>query len=326
MAPYYPIAEYYRKKFGEKVYKLPVSIVDTCPNREGFRDMKQCVFCDEWGSFAYQETMAKPLAQQLESHRERISKKHGNAKFLVYFQAYTTTFAKINYLRECIDEVLKYDFVVGVVIGTRPDCISKSLIEMWQEYSLKTYVAIEFGVQSFFDERLKWLERGHSSVSIYRAIKNIRKILPQGMGVDIGLHLMFGLPGENIEEIIETAKIINQLPVDSVKLHNLHVLRNTPLEKSFVEGHFKPIELEEYTLKVAEFLRHLSPQISVHRLSAVASRWDELVAPEWTKFHLKTYQHIVGFMNQAGYHQGQKYLQVPIESRLRPSLPQDSFL
>ena len=283
-------------------------------SREGLKGMKQCIFCDEWGSFAYQDTMTRSLAFQIENHREKLSKKHGNSKFLVYFQAYTSTFAKISYLRECFDEVLKYDFVKGIIIGTRPDCISKSLIEMWHEYSLKTYLAVEFGVQSFFDERLKWLERGHPALSIYRAIENIRKV----SDFDLGVHLMFGLPGESLAEIIESAKIINRLPINSVKLHNLHVLKSTPLEQLYLKGEFKPIELEEYTLKVAEFLRYLSPSVAVHRLSAVASRWDELLAPEWTKYHLKTYQHIVEFMNREGFQQGQKYHLNSRESHLKP--------
>ncbi len=303
--PYYPISRHYRELFGEKIQKIPVSIVDTCPNREGLRGMTTCIFCDEWGSAAYNETQKDPLETQIEIHREKLANKHRANSYLVYFQAYTNTFAKLEYIRQSFEKALKYDFVKGIVVGTRPDCISKSLLDLWSEYSQKTYLSVELGVQTFSDSGLKFLKRGHTLEHVFRAVELIKRIPT----VNLGIHLMFGLPDEGLEQIINEAQWSNRLEVDNVKLHNLHVLKNTPLETLYREGKFSPIELQDYAKKVGVFLQHLNPDTAIHRLGAVASRWDELVSPDWAKYHLKTHQFILNYLQENQIHQGQLYRQ-----------------
>lgn len=299
--PYYTIGEHYSNRFGEKVYKIPVSVVDDCPNRRGLKGMQTCVFCDVWGSAARSESQTMELRQQIETYRDHIAKKFKAKSFLVYFQAYTNTFTKLSGLRTNFETALSYDFVKGFVVGTRPDCLSKGVLDLWQEYHQRSFVAVELGVQSFFDDQLQFLRRGHTAQQSLEAIHKIATTT----NVDLGIHLIFGNPGETDEQILQTAEIVNQLPITNVKLHNLHVLKNTPLEELYQRGEFTPIDRETYAHRVKLFLQHLSPHIALHRLAAFASRWEELVAPRWTSDKMGTHQFIIDFLREQKAHQSQ---------------------
>lgn len=301
--PYYPISQFYKNKFGGKVYKVPVSVVETCPNREGLKGMKTCTFCDVWGSAAYPEVKEQSLSEQILHNKNRIAHRMNVKKFLIYFQAYTNTFLKMMRLKNFFDEALKEDDVFGIIVGTRPDCISLSVLDLWKTYSQKTFLSVELGAQSFDNAQLKWMRRGHTKEQSLRAVSKISKHCPQ---VDLGIHLMFGLHGENDKDIIEAAKICSDLPIHNVKLHNLHVLKNTPLETLYYKKEFSPIGREEYTKKVILFLQHLRKDIAVHRLSAVSSRHDELVAPRWASSKMESYQFILDQLRKTGSYQGQK--------------------
>jgi radical SAM protein (TIGR01212 family) len=303
-SPYFPISLFYQNKFGEKVWKIPVSTATTCPNREGIRGMKVCNFCDEWGSAAFPEEREKGLSVQIETIRDRLQKRYNANKFLVYFQAYTNTFAKTQTLRQQLEVALKYKEVVGIVIGTRPDCISDAVLELWQEYSQRTYVAVELGVQSFDEEQLLWMRRGHTAQKSIESVLRIRQACPD---LDIGIHLMFGLPGDNLEMMKRHAEISNALPINNVKLHNLHVLKNTPLEEDFHKGLFTPLEREAYAELVMEFLKHLRPDLAVHRLTAVASRHEELIAPKWVANKMASYQFMLDTLAERKVYQGMNY-------------------
>tara|TARA_B100001248_G_scaffold262728_1_gene261755 strand:+ start:28464 stop:29462 length:999 start_codon:yes stop_codon:yes gene_type:complete len=305
---YFSIGDYYRQRFGEKTYKIPVSIADDCPNRRGLNQMETCIFCDEYGSAANVDSFEKSLSEQIEEYKSHIGKKYNARQFLVYFQSYTNTFMGIKKLREFFDLALSYPFVKGIVIGTRPDCISKANIDMWNEYAEKTYVSVELGVQSFYDEPLEFLKRGHNGAKSIQAIRRIKNDCPK---VDLGIHFIFGCPGESSQQIIRSAELCNELQVDNVKVHNLHVLRNTGLEKIYQEGGFKPIELEEFAEITILFLEHLSPEIPVHRLGAVASRWEELIAPDWTRRKMHIRQTILDMMKQSSTYQGRLYKAQP---------------
>lgn len=315
--PYYPISQFYNHRFGGKVYKIPVSVVDNCPNRMGLKGMETCVFCDVWGSAAKSESFSMSLDEQIRKYQAGIQKKYKADHFLVYFQAYTNTFTKINALRENFEKALSFDFVKGLVVGTRPDCLSPAVLQLWTEFHEKSFVAVELGVQSFFDDQLTFLRRGHTRAQTIEAIHRITQNSP----VDLGIHLMFGNPGETDEQIIETAEIINHLPITNVKLHNLHVLKHTPLENLFERGEFTPIEREDYARRVRLFLQHLSPRVAIHRLAALSSRWDELVAPLWTRDKMGTHQYIIDTIRYDGSYQSQHYFaQSPEEAELSEKL------
>lgn len=303
--PYSPISRHYIERFGEKVYKIPVSVADDCPNRRGLKGMQTCIFCDEWGSAANKNNYKFELHEQIVQTREKIQSKHKVKKFLVYFQAYTNTFDRIASLRLNYETALRHDDVVGFVVGTRPDCLSKSVIDLWNEYAQKCAVYVELGVQSFFDDQLEFLRRGHTAK---QSLDAIHRLDQETQNVKIGIHLMFGNPNETDEQIVETAKLCSSLPIHDVKLHNLHVLTNTPLAELYREGKFEPIAFEDYARRVRLFLQHLRTDIYVHRLGAVASRWDELVAPEWTRHKMVIFQNIVSHMQSNGAVQGQLIL------------------
>lgn len=298
--PYHTISEHYKRIFGEKVYKIPVTVVDDCPNRMGLKGMKTCSFCDVWGSAAREESFQMDLKSQIEKYQIQIGKEYNSKKFLVYFQAYTNTFTKVSKLRENFDTALSYPFVNGFVLGTRPDCLSPAVLQLWQEYYQKSFVAVELGVQSFFDHHLEFMRRGHTAQDSLQAIQKIAN----STAVDLGIHLIFGSPGETEEEIIKSALICNDLPITNVKLHNLHVLKNTELEKIHSAGQFNPIKRDEYTRKVQLFLSYLHPRIAVHRLAAFASRWEELIAPAWTSDKMGTHQFIIDHLRQTKTYQG----------------------
>lgn len=302
--PYYPISRFYRQNFGSKVYKISVSTAETCPNREGIRGMKTCNFCDVWGSAAYPEIREKPLREQIIETRERMHNMYKANSFLVYFQAYTNTFSKVTKLRENFETAFSFDDIVGVVVGTRPDCLSEAVYELWDEYSQDKFVAVEMGVQSFNEQQLIWMRRGHTAKKSIEAILKIKKRVPR---VNIGIHLMFGLPGETDTDILQAASTCNELPIDNVKLHNLHVLKNTALEEDFLKGDFKPVEKDVYFQRCGLFLQKLNPNIAVHRLSALAPRHEELVAPIWTTEKMKTYQDMLDYMRTNNIYQGQHF-------------------
>jgi radical SAM protein (TIGR01212 family) len=321
--PYNTIADHYSNRFGEKVYKIPVSVVDNCPNRLGLKGMQTCVFCDVWGSAARSESATMELRAQIEKFRDVIAKRFKAKSFLVYFQAYTNTFTKISGLRENFETALSYDFVKGFVVGTRPDCISKSVLDLWQEYHQRSFVAVELGVQSFFEDQLQFMRRGHTAEASLEAIHKIA----ENTDVDLGIHLIFGNPGETDEQIIRTAEIVNTLPITNVKLHNLHALKNTPLEAMFHRGEFTPIDRETYSHRVKLFLQHLAPHIAMHRLAAFASRWEELVAPAWTADKMGTHQFIIDFLRHRKAFQSELFqtadpeIQTFIERLRERSLP-----
>lgn len=299
--PFFPVSEFYKAKFGEKVFKIPVSIAGKCPNMKDGSGLKTCIFCDEWGSFAYPQNRERTLQEQIEIHRDKVGKRYNTNKFFVYFQAYTTTYTQVQKVRQSFAAALEFDDVVGIVIGTRPDCLSPALIDTFNAMVEKTFMAVELGVQSFDNKQLGWMRRGHTAEQSEKAILRIKENCPN---VNLGIHLMFGWPGETDEDIIKCAQKCNELGVDNVKLHNLHVLKNTDLANLFYDGQFKPVELEEYAGMVALFLSHLSPKIAVHRLVATASRWDELVGPAWTRNKMKNFQYVIDYMRDHKITQG----------------------
>lgn len=320
--PYNTIAEHYQSVFGEKVYKIPVSIVDDCPNRRGLKGMQTCIFCDAWGSAAHSESLQMDLKKQIETYQAAITKRYKAKKFLVYFQAYTNTFTKLSLLRQSFDAALSSPQVVGIVIGTRPDCLSLSVLRLWKEYSEKTYVAVEFGVQSFFNDQLEFLRRGHTAEQSIEAIHKVAELKT----ITLGAHLILGQPQETAEHILRTAEILNTLPLHNIKLHHLHVLKNTPLEILYQQGQFTPIDLETYASRLQMLLENISPHFYLHRLAAYAPRWEELVAPEWTANKMGTHQFIIDFLRTQKSFQSKNYSCTSAEeTRLKAGLKQKSL-
>jgi len=301
---YFPISQFYKNRFGEKVYKVSVSIAETCPNRQPNSRMPLCIFCDEWGSAAYHLERDKSLKEQIIVNREKISRRYRAKQFLVYFQSYTNTFDRVSELEQRFKVALEQDDIQGIVLGTRPDCLPGRILPLLKQTHEDHYLMVELGLQSFFDHHLTFLQRGHDAQRGFEAIQKLH----EHTGVDIGVHLILGVPNETEDEIIQTAQIINELPINNVKLHNLHVLTKTSLAEMYHQGQFLPIELDEYIDRVVLFLQHLSPTVAVQRLAAVASRWDELIAPAWTKEKMRPTQLIEDRLKELDTWQGSKLI------------------
>lgn len=322
--PFRPISQHYQKLFGEKVYKIPVAVVEDCPNRMGLKGMETCVFCDQYGSAARVSAFDLSLDEQITQFRKIFLNKYKAKKYLVYFQAYTNTFTKFSALRTNFEKALKHEGVTGFVLGTRPDCLSPAVLNLWNEYSLKAYVGVELGVQSFFEDDLIFMKRGHTAQQSLDAIQKISSATT----VDLGIHLIFGNPGETDERILQTAEIVNELPITNIKLHHLHVLKGTPLEEMFLQGKFTPISFPDYSRRVRLFLENLSPRFSLHRLAAYSPRWEELVAPAWTADKMKTHQGLIDDLRSHASYQSKFYApQSDVEKDLQKqiyfsSLPQ----
>lgn len=313
MQRFFPLSEHYRRRFGCKVYKVGVSVAQTCPNRKGLKGMSVCVFCDEWGSAAYPSEATLPLGEQIRVNRERIRRRYRAEKFLVYFQAYTNTFERITRLEHWLHEALAEDDVVGVVLGTRPDCLSPTVLKLLDRVSRRAFVSVEVGVQSLDDAQLDFLARGHDAAASLSALER----LARWPGIESCAHLIFGLPGETDAQLADTARVLSALGVQGVKLHNLHVLAGTPLQGLYDEGGFRPVSLEAYAHKVRVFLEHLAPHVPVHRLNAVASRWEEVVAPDWAREKLRPTQHILDHLARHDSWQGKYHARVsgPLPAR-----------
>ena len=296
---YYSINHFYRRQFGEKVYKIAVRVANTCPNRHG-PDGSGCVFCDEWGSAGVHQTMKLPLEEQIVQNRENLKERYKVNKFLVYFQAFSNTYTRVSKLKSNMALALKQQQIYGIIVGTRPDCLSPEVFDLLKHFAETTFVSIELGVQSFDNKKLRFLRRGHTAEQSIEAIRALHK----KSGVHVGIHLIFGLPEESEAEIIETARLINELPVDSVKLHNLHVLKNTPLEKEYDRHLFHPVDFDTYADRVILFLEYLSPKTSIQRLAAYAGRDSGLIAPKWTAERLGPSQRIQKRMAERETYQG----------------------
>ncbi|MDT8445705.1 MAG: TIGR01212 family radical SAM protein [bacterium] len=273
---YYTVGEHYKRRFGRKVFKIALSVSQSCPNRQN--DVGACVFCDEWGSAGIYVRPQLDLSAQMEQYKEGMKKRFKAQAFLAYFQPYTNTFARTKELEAQIRLALADPEVLGVILGTRPDCLNQSLFDLLRDLQKETYVSVELGVQSFDDAALTFLNRGHDAAQAIRAIERLKTETQ----VEVGVHLILGLPEEKETQVVAAAQRINQLQVDDVKLHNLHVLKNTPLEALYNQGQFLPLELEDYASSAVTFLEHLSPQVALGRLAAKATRAEELIAPAWT--------------------------------------------
>ena len=310
---YHPLSKHYRRRFGCKVYKVSVSVAQTCPNRTGRGGMRVCTFCDEWGSAAYEDTAGQPLREQIRRNGARIRERYGADKLLVYFQAYTNTFERMTQLQAWYEAALAEPDVAGIVIGTRPDCLPERVLRLLSRMARETYVGLELGVQTLDDAQLAFLSRGHDAACSLRALERLQAF-PE---LEVCVHLMFGLPGETDAQVARTARVLSQLGVHGVKLHNLHVLQGTPLERLHREGRFTPIDLPAYADRVRVFLEHLAPEVVVHRLNAVASRWDEVVAPDWARHKLGPTQAILALLEREDSWQGKRYA---AEARLGPGV------
>jgi len=264
-----------RRRFGQRVHKVSLDAGMTCPNVDGTVAVGGCVFCDNRSFSPSRRLPRDSIAGQLEEGIRRVKHRYKAERFLAYFQPATNTYAPVTRLRLLYEQALSDRRVVGLAIGTRPDCVPNDVLELLSELADRTYLSVEYGMQTMHDRSLDWMNRGHHHDAFLDAVARSQK-----RGFEICAHVILGLPGETRDEMLATASELARLSVDSVKLHNLYAVENTPLAGWVRAGQVKLIDRDEYVRTVVEFLELLPSECVVERVGGDAPP-DFLVGPDW---------------------------------------------
>jgi radical SAM protein (TIGR01212 family) len=292
-----------RQRFGGRVQKLSINAGFTCPNRDGSKGTKGCSYCNN-NTFrpGYCEP-EKSVTQQIDEGVQVFYKKHPDSKFMAYFQSYSNTYAEIDLLDRVYDEALMHPKVHGLVIGTRPDCINAQVLDLTEQKAKSTFVAIEYGIESTLDTTLERINRQHNYAETIRAVK-----LTKNRNIHIGGHLILGLPGESNADMLSHASRISKLGLDTLKLHQLQIVRNTPFAKEYKNrpDDFSLFELPEYIGFVVGFLELLDPGISIERF-VNQSPGSMLIAPKWGMKNFEIVSKIEKKLQERNTWQGRKH-------------------
>ncbi len=294
---------YFKTLFQDRVQKLSVDGGFTCPNRDGFKGWGGCTFCNNRSFNPDYCRATVPVSRQIEEGKAFFARKYTGQKYLAYFQAYTNTYAPLNELRLKYEEALQCRDVVGLVIGTRPDAVDEKILDYIQELSHRVYVCIEYGVESTRDEVLCRINRGHTFAEAEKAIRWTAE-----RGIRIGVHLIFGLPGETRQSMLEGAVRLCDLPVDVLKLHQLQIIRDTPMAVEYLKDprHFRLYTLEEYLDFVVDVIERIRPDVYLERFVNQAPA-EYLLAPKWG---VKNYEFVAKLekrLREKETWQGKKY-------------------
>ncbi|MCD6544736.1 MAG: TIGR01212 family radical SAM protein [Flavobacteriaceae bacterium] len=274
---YLNYASFIKQRFGQRVQKISLDIGFSCPNRDGSKGYGGCTYCNNNTFNPDYCEPDKSIKKQLEDGISFFSKKYKDQKYIAYFQAYTNTYSDLDSLKALYEEALNVPGVIGLVIGTRPDCISEELIDYLSILAKKHYISLEFGVESTLNKTLLKVNRCHTFEDTIEAFD-----LCKNKGIDLGAHLIIGLPGENRQELLEHAKRISDLPIQTLKLHHLQIVKNSIMavqHKRDPKG-FDLFTAEDYISFISEFITYLRPDIIIERFISEAPL-DLLIAPKW---------------------------------------------
>ena len=275
---YYTYDHYLKKTFGGKCVKIPLNAGFSCPNVDGKCGYGGCIYCSESGSGDFAEPSELPIAEQFERIRKKLSSKWDTQRYVPYFQARTNTYAPLSVLKEKFEAALCLDGVVGMNIATRADCLEDDVVQYLSELSERTVLTVELGLQTIHDETARFINRGHTYSDFLDGYNKLRFANPK---INICVHLIFGLPNENEEMMIQTAKEVASLSPDMVKIHLLHVLRGTKLAKIYQSGEYAQLEKDEYVRLVAQALQYFDKDTVIARVTGDGMK-DDLLAPLWS--------------------------------------------
>lgn len=273
--PYFSRGHFFRQRFGARVWKLSVDGGFGCPNRDGTVGTGGCVFCNPASFSPSRRQACRSVREQIDEAAARLRARRGAERFVAYFQPGTNTYAPVERLETLYNEALSHPQIVGLIVGTRPDSAGDEALALLERLAQRTWVSVEYGVQSIHDRSLRWMNRGHDYAAFLDAYQRSR-----GRGFDVGVHLILGLPGESRDDVLATAREMARLGVDSVKLHNLYAVRDTPLAGMVARGEVRLPELEDHVAAVVDFVEQLPPTCVVDRLSGDAPP-QYLVGPVW---------------------------------------------
>lgn len=291
-----------RRQFPYRVQKISIDAGFTCPNRDGRISTGGCIYCDNRTFNPSYCQRRHSVTQQLEEGKRFFAHKYPDMKYLAYFQAFTNTYAPLSQLKALYEEALQVDDIVGIVIGTRPDCVSDELLDYLAELNQRTFVLVEYGIESANNDTLLRINRGHSFEQSQEAIQRTHQ-----RGLLTGAHIILGLPGEDAAESLRQASIISSLPIDILKIHQMQIIRGTRLAEEFAANPFHIYTVDEYIQLIAEYIQRLRPDLILERFVSQSPK-ELLIAPHWG---LKNYEFtnlLVNCLKQNKIYQGQFFL------------------
>ncbi|MDY3801627.1 MAG: TIGR01212 family radical SAM protein [Bacilli bacterium] len=297
---YHTLDYFYKNKFKSKVFKVSLNGGFTCPNKDGKVGTRGCIYCSRTGSGEFAGNIKDNLLKQFDDVKEMMSKKWPNSKYIAYFQANTNTYAPLDVLKEKYETVYKLPNVVGLSIATRPDSIEDDVYDYLEKLSKETYLTVELGLQSIHEKTNKIINRCHSLECFNKAVKELRK-----RNINVVVHIINGLPYETKEMMIDTVKYLNNLDIQGIKIHMLHILKNTDLYDMYQKEKFHVLSRDEYVSIVCEQLRYLREEIVINRITGDPKE-DDLVEPTWLIKKFGVLNEIDKYMVKYDIYQGDK--------------------
>lgn len=273
---YRDLNTYLRSVFGCRVHKITLDAGFSCPNRDGTLSSSGCIYCNSRGSGTGAHAAGLSVTEQLRAGRAFLSRRYKAEKFIAYFQAFTNTYGPLEQLKKLYDEALAQPDIVGLAVGTRPDCVNPEVLSLLESYTDRFMVWLEYGVQSASNKTLALINRGHDFACVEKAVA-----MTKNRGIKICAHIILGLPGETAADMARTADAVARLGFDGIKIHLLYVVKNTPLAAMLAAGACRCLEQQEYVERVCDVLERLPAEMVVHRLTG-DSHSDELLAPRWS--------------------------------------------
>lgn len=274
--PYHSFDYMLKERFSCKIYKTALNGGMTCPNRDGTLGERGCIFCSQGGSGDFAGDRRDSITEQINKQAEKLARKRNASAFIAYFQAYTNTYAPVEYLRKIYTEAINHPQVAAVSIGTRPDCLGPDVLALLAELNQIKPVWIELGLQTIHERTAAYIRRGYPLSCFEEAVKALRQ-----RDLEVIVHTILGLPGESRRDILETMEYLNHQDIQGIKLQLLHILKGTDLARDYLEGKFSVYTMEEYLDILIDCLEHLSPDIVIHRLTGDGPK-DLLIAPLWS--------------------------------------------
>lgn len=295
---YNDFGSWMKKHFPFKVQKISIDAGFSCPNRDGTIARGGCTYCDNRTFNPSYCHKRDSVAEQLEAGKRFFSTKYPEMKYLAYFQAYTNTYSPTSKLRAMYEEALAVKDVVGLVIGTRPDCVSNDLLDYLQELNKETFILVEYGIESANNKTLEYINRGHTFECSIDALERTHS-----RGIATGAHIILGLPGEDKNESIRQAKLISALPMDILKIHQMQIIKGTLLARQYNETPFHLYSVDEYIELIAEYIQHLRQDLVLERFVS-QSPAEFLIGPKWGLKNYEFTNKLVNYLKQNGIYQG----------------------
>lgn len=290
-----------KKRFGCKIYKLSLSGGMTCPTRDGTLGTRGCIFCSAEGSGEFAAKPCKSIEEQIALAKERVSRKAKDARYIAYFQDYTNTYAPTERLRKLFTAAIEPDDIVGLSIGTRPDCLPNDVIELLAELNNRKPVFVELGLQTIHESTAEYIRRGYKLEVFDDAVKRLR-----AAGIEVIAHIIIGLPGESEDMIFDTVRYLADIKIDGIKLQLLHVLEGTDLAEEYKQGKFNVYNIDTYIYILKECIRLLPPETVIHRLTGDGAK-AKLIAPLWSADKKNVLNTINREFKKDNVKQGEKY-------------------